>query len=241
MPSCVRKGSRRRWVWVCWSGIGLACSAWPRTRRSAARVRRPPCCIRWPAGENGRARAACICRSGGTTGRLWPCTPRPVSRRCTSTITVNARRARAGQPLVQANRPRPKRPNRTEDTMSLLFPNFVTGRGALGLFLVRVVTGAAFVFHGWYKVDSPGGLLGWMGPDAQVPGVVQGLAVLAEIGGGAALALGLMTPLASLAIAGVMVAALAMVHVPAGHPFVGRPQQHSFELAAVYLANAILF
>jgi putative oxidoreductase len=122
--------------------------------------------------------------------------------------------------------------------MHHLFPQFVKGRGAVGLLLLRVVTGAAFMFHGWYKIQSPGGAFGWMGTEA--PGVLQGLAVLAEFGGGLALILGLLTPLAALGIACTMIVALAMVHLPHGDPFVGQPGKPSFELAAGYLANVIL-
>jgi putative oxidoreductase len=125
--------------------------------------------------------------------------------------------------------------------MHRFFPQFVRGRGAVGLLLLRVVTGAAFTFHGWYKIQSIGGAFGWMGPEAPVPGVLQGLAVLAEFGGGLALIPGLLTPLASLGIAGTMIVALAMVHIPHGDPFVGQPGKPSFELAAGYLANVILF
>jgi putative oxidoreductase len=125
--------------------------------------------------------------------------------------------------------------------IDVIFPRFLSGRAALGLLLVRVVTGVAFMFHGWYKAQSPGGVFGWMGPDAGVPGIAQGLAVFAELGGGLLLALGLMTPLAALALAGTMVVALAMEHIPSGHPFVAaKPGAASFELAAGYLANVIL-
>ncbi len=53
--------------------------------------------------------------------------------------------------------------------------------------------------------------------------------------------LGLLTPLAALGIACTMIVALATVHLPHGDPFVGQPGKPSFELAAGYLANAILF
>jgi putative oxidoreductase len=125
-------------------------------------------------------------------------------------------------------------------TMHHLFPQFVKGRGAVGLLLLRIVMGAAFMFHGWFKIQSPGGAFGWMGTEAPVPGVLQGLAVLAEFGGGLALILGLLTPLAALGIACTMIVALAMVHIPHGDPFVGYPGKPSFELAAGYLANVIL-
>ena len=125
--------------------------------------------------------------------------------------------------------------------MYRIFPQFATGPRAVGLLLLRLVVGAAFVFHGWYKIQSPGGPFGWMGPEAPVPAVLQGLAVLAEFGGGLALILGLLTPLAGLGIACTMAVALATVHLPHGDPFVGQPGKPSFELAAGYLAAAILF
>jgi putative oxidoreductase len=125
--------------------------------------------------------------------------------------------------------------------MRYLYPQFVKGRGAVGLLLVRIVTGAAFMFHGWYKLQSPGGAFAWMGTEAPVPGVLQASAVLAEFGGGLALIVGLLTPLAALGIAGTMIVALGMVHLPHGDPFVGQPGKASYELAAGYLANAILF
>lgn len=124
--------------------------------------------------------------------------------------------------------------------MHRLFPKYVTGAGAIGLLLLRLVTGTAFMVHGWYKIQSPGGPSGWMGPEAPVPGFLQGMAVLAEFGGGLALALGLLTPLAALGIAGTMIVALATVHIPHGDSFVGQPGKPSFELAAGYLANVIL-
>jgi putative oxidoreductase len=125
--------------------------------------------------------------------------------------------------------------------MSWLFPKFVTGWGAVGLLLLRLVTGAAFMFHGWYKIQSPGGIFGWMGPQASMPGFLQGLAILAEFGGGLALVLGLLTPLAAVGIASTMIVALSMVHISAGHAFVAQgPGNPSWELAAVYLVNAIL-
>jgi putative oxidoreductase len=125
--------------------------------------------------------------------------------------------------------------------MHRLFPTFVTGRGAVGLLILRLVTGAAFILHGWPKIQNP---FGWIDqPDAPspVPGFLQALAALSEFGGGLALILGLLTPLAALGIACTMVGALAMVHLPHGDPFVGASGKPSFELALGYLANVILF
>jgi putative oxidoreductase len=120
--------------------------------------------------------------------------------------------------------------------MFRLYPAFVRGPGAVGLLLLRVVVGAAFILHGWPKIQNP---TGWMGPDADMPGALQALAAVAEFGGGAALLLGLLTPLAALGIAGTMATAIYKVHL--NDPFVGAPGKPSKELAAVYLAAAVLF
>ena len=119
-----------------------------------------------------------------------------------------------------------------------LYPGTVGPTGSVGLLILRAVVGAAFLLHGWPKIQQP---FGWMGPEAPMPGVLQLLAALAEFGGGLLLILGLLTRLASLGIAGVMAVALATVHLPQGHPFVGSPGGPSFESAAVYLACAVLF
>ncbi len=122
--------------------------------------------------------------------------------------------------------------------MHRIFPPFVSGVGAFGLLVLRIVTGAAFVMHGWGKLQNP---FHWMDqmPDAS-PGVLQALAAVAEFSGGIALILGLLTPLAAFLIAGTMVVALATVHIPAGHPFVGQGGP-SLEPAAGYLAQMIMF
>lgn len=108
--------------------------------------------------------------------------------------------------------------------------------GSMGLLVLRLVMGAAFILHGWPKIQDP---MGWMGPDAAMPAALLALAAVAEFGGGIALIVGLLTRLASLGIAGVMVVAIAKVHVPAGHPFVSTVGA-SYELAAIYLSCAVL-
>ena len=122
--------------------------------------------------------------------------------------------------------------------MHRLFPPVITGPGAVGLLLVRLVMGTAFMLHGWPKIQHP---LSWMGEKSPVPGFFQMLAAVSEFGGGIALILGLLTPLAALGIAATMLAALGIVHLPQGDPFVGKPGQASYELALGYLANALLF
>ena len=77
----------------------------------------------------------------------------------------------------------------------LFYCDTVGWLGSVGLLGLRLVMGAAFMFHGWPKIQNP---LGWMGPEAPVPAILQALAALAEFGGGMALIVGLLTRLASL-------------------------------------------
>jgi putative oxidoreductase len=62
---------------------------------------------------------------------------------------------------------------------------------AIGLLIVRLVVGGAFILHGWPKIQNA---TGWMG-DA-VPGFLQATAAVIEVGGGALLALGLFARIA---------------------------------------------
>jgi putative oxidoreductase len=117
--------------------------------------------------------------------------------------------------------------------LNLFFPPYAQGRVGLGLLLLRLVLGSAFVFHGFLKIQSP---FNWMGAEAPVPGFLQALAALSEFGGGIAVILGLLTPLAALGLFFTMAFAVLMVHVPMGHPFVAMedPTKPSYELALVY-------
>src|SRR4051812_38866151 len=88
------------------------------------------------------------------------------------------------------------------------------------LLLVRIVVGVAFVLHGMQKFQNPAGPTGWMsGMENAPPGPVQALAPICEVGGGALLALGLLTRVGCLALVAVMVGALALHHIPHGDPF----------------------
>lgn len=94
---------------------------------------------------------------------------------------------------------------------------------AFGLLILRVVVGLILAGHGAQK------LFGWWG-GAGMTGWTQTvqklrirpaqpwawIAALAEFGGGILLALGLLSPLGSLAIAGSMLVAIATVHLSRG-------------------------
>ncbi len=121
--------------------------------------------------------------------------------------------------------------------MNKFFGDSVGGSAALGLLIVRVIFGLGIMQHGWGKIQQP---FTWMGPDAGVPGFLQAMAALSEFGGGIALILGLLTPLAMLGLACTMLTAIFMVHVKAGDPFVARGGGRSYELAALYLGVALL-
>ena len=107
--------------------------------------------------------------------------------------------------------------------------------GSAALLLLRVVMGAAFMMHGWMKIQSP---FNWMGPDSPVPGLFQFLGAFAEFGGGLALILGLLFPLACLGIVFTMLGATYLHAIVMGDPFIG---PKSFELPVVYLLIALVF
>jgi putative oxidoreductase len=115
--------------------------------------------------------------------------------------------------------------------MRSMWGDFGGGRAATGLLLLRVVTGAAMMIHGWPKAQKP---FGWMGPDGP-PGFLQALAALAEFGGGLALILGFLTPVAAFGILCTMAFAILVAH--RGDPWIS-PRGKSFELASMYLLIA---
>jgi putative oxidoreductase len=114
--------------------------------------------------------------------------------------------------------------------MNKIWGNFIGGRSAWGLLVLRLVFGGALVLHGLTKMSSPSG---WMGPDAPVPGFLQFLAFFAELGGGLALMFGLLTPLAALGVIATMAVAVVMAH--GAHPWVSM-EGPSKESALGYLA-----
>jgi putative oxidoreductase len=120
----------------------------------------------------------------------------------------------------------------------ILYSDDCGSRSSLGLLALRVVVGAALMFHGWPKIQNP---MQWMGADAPVPGVLQACAAVAEFVGGGALIIGLFTRLFALMLVINMAVAAGMVHISKGDPFVGKPGEPSWELAAVYFACALLF
>jgi putative oxidoreductase len=93
----------------------------------------------------------------------------------------------------------------------------VTRLDAVGLTLLRVFAGVVMAAHGWQKVQT---FSEWQQQvvDLGVPApeIAARLAVVGELGGGIALILGLLTPVAGLLILGVMATAIATVHAGNG-------------------------
>jgi putative oxidoreductase len=124
--------------------------------------------------------------------------------------------------------------------MSQVFGDFVTGRGSLGLLILRLVMGTGLIMHGWRKIQNP---LGWMdkpGAPSAIPDLLQALAALSEFGGGLLLILGLLTPLAALGVIGTMIGAYVISH--SQDPWFAPPgwKGGSYELASLYLVMAVL-
>ncbi|MCY0997581.1 DoxX family protein [Myxococcus sp. MISCRS1] len=119
--------------------------------------------------------------------------------------------------------------------LASLFPAPLPTAPSVGLLLLRLVAGIAFMFHGWSKIQNP---FGWMGAEAPVPGILQALAALSEFGGGLAWVLGLLVPLASLGLFFTMAVATHVHAVVKGDPFVGHAG--SYELPLLYLVIAVV-
>lgn len=113
-----------------------------------------------------------------------------------------------------------------------------------GFLLIRVVLGAIMAAHGaqklfgWFGGPGLAGTEGWLQSMGFKPARLHAVVVgLAEFGGGALLALGLLTPLGAAAVAGVMFVAIATVHWSNG--FFNGSGGYEFNLLIVVAAIAL--
>ncbi len=111
-------------------------------------------------------------------------------------------------------------------TLSLPFLHRLTDPGLL---LLRIGVGLVFVVHGWSKLsDGPEAFAGMLsGLGVAAPDVVSWLVTVAELVGGSAILLGLLTRLATLPLVATLIGAILMVKTdlgiiaPAGAPMPG--------------------
>ncbi|MGH0031234.1 MAG: DoxX family protein [Myxococcota bacterium] len=111
----------------------------------------------------------------------------------------------------------------------------------LGLFVARVAIGVCFVVHGLGKLGVVGtgnmqGFVEWLDSlDVPLPAVQARMAMLSEIGGGAALALGFMTRPACLLLIFTMIVAGRLGHKGAGYLITNEPPgaEYTINLAVV--------
>jgi putative oxidoreductase len=116
----------------------------------------------------------------------------------------------------------------------------------LGLLLIRLVIGGTLAAHGaqklfgWFGGYGIAGTGGWLESMGFRPGKLHAtVSGLSEFGGGLLLAAGLLTPLGAAAIAGVMLVAVATVHV--GNGFFNGANGYEFNLVLAVGALALAF
>lgn len=109
---------------------------------------------------------------------------------------------------------------------------------SVSLLIMRMIIGAAFMFHGWGKIQNPSGWLPEGGP-MPIPAFFQVLAAISEFCGGAAMILGLLNPLANFGIGVTMLTAVYLHMIVRKDPFVSMTGGPSYELALVFLGFAL--
>jgi putative oxidoreductase len=117
----------------------------------------------------------------------------------------------------------------------------------LGLLIIRLVIGVLFIGHGaqklfgWFGGYGLKGTGGWFDSIGMKPGVTMALlAGLTELFGGLLFALGLLTPLAGIMIAGTMLMAIIKVHAPNGLWSTANGYEYNLTLLAVAIGMALI-
>jgi putative oxidoreductase len=119
-----------------------------------------------------------------------------------------------------------------------LLPPPQSNRASVGLLILRVVLGIAFIQYGLTKIGHP---LTWA--DGVVPGLppfLQILVPIAEVGGGILLVLGALTPVAAILIAIDMLCAVVLFILPhGGVVWISTTPRLTFEKNIFYEAAAL--
>jgi putative oxidoreductase len=115
-----------------------------------------------------------------------------------------------------------------------------SSRSDWALLALRLAFGAAFLFHGFPKIQHPTSWGARILPG--VPGVLLALSAAIEFAGGFAIIVGVATRVAAFLIGATMVVAIFFVLVPRGATFVtSNLCAPSFERPLAYLAIALAF
>ena len=117
--------------------------------------------------------------------------------------------------------------------------SFPGGLSGIALFAFRVTVGTMCLLHSIPKMKTP---TCWMSKEGlkDDPAAVQATAAAAELTGGLALILGVLTPFAAGGVATMMVSSLLKVHVPNRNPIVAPPGKPSAETSINYLFASLL-
>jgi putative oxidoreductase len=116
---------------------------------------------------------------------------------------------------------------------------------SVGLLLLRLAVGLVMLAHGWNHVFGGGKIAGtarWFQSLGMRPGVLHAwTASLTELGAGALLVLGLLTPFAGAAVVGVMLVAWVTNHLRNGF-FIFRPGEgYEYVLTLTFCGLALAF
>jgi putative oxidoreductase len=119
-------------------------------------------------------------------------------------------------------------------------------RGNFALLLLRAVLGVVFIAHGAQKLFGAFGGPGlartaesWAGLGLQPPMLFALIGGIAEFGGGLLMLAGLLTPVAALAIAGVMIGAIVLVTGAKGFFIQNEGYEYNIVLIVAAVAVAI--
>ncbi|MEO1148449.1 MAG: DoxX family membrane protein [Cyanobacteria bacterium J06638_22] len=128
-------------------------------------------------------------------------------------------------------------------TLTQYLPAFLGGAIAWVLLGLRLIWGAILISYSLPMIKNP---LHWMDRGEQssgFPPLLQAAGAFTIFGGGIAVIVGFLTPLAALGLAGAMAIALAL-HLLQGTPFVKAAPDapgESYDNSLLYLAIALLF
>nr|WP_019155371.1 DoxX family protein [Robertmurraya massiliosenegalensis] len=117
----------------------------------------------------------------------------------------------------------------------------------IGILIIRLVIGILFIGHGsqklfgWFGGNGLTGTGGWFDSIGIKPGVTMALlAGLAEFVGGIMFAIGLLTPLSGILIAGTMIVSVVKVHGANGLWAQANGYEYNLTLIAVSVGIALI-